>query len=79
MQTRPIAEMMAWPAPNFIDPETRGHGVLILNVVLFSVALCLAGLRIFTRTILRGGYGADDTFILIALVCILDFNQRHSC
>lgn len=69
MQIPPISVLKAWPAPNYVDPVTRGKGNIILNIVLYAVVNVFLGLRIFTRTRLAGTFGADDIFILIAWVC----------
>jgi hypothetical protein len=68
MQPPPLSVIESWPAPNYINPETRGNANVILNIVLYSLLLFFIGLRIFTRTYLRSSFGADDVFILLALV-----------
>jgi len=69
MQPPPLSIIKSWPAPNYVNPETRGNANVILNIVLYSLLLFFIGLRIFTRTYLRSSFGADDVFILLALVC----------
>jgi hypothetical protein len=69
MQIPPLEVLNAWPAPNYINPVTRGYGNIYLNIVLYTIVNIFLGLRIFTRTRLAGTFGADDVFILIAWVC----------
>ncbi|KAE9380981.1 hypothetical protein N431DRAFT_459885 [Stipitochalara longipes BDJ] len=57
-----------WPAPNYIDPETRGNSVIAIHCILYTLVVGVVGLRIFTRTCISRSFGADDTFILIAMV-----------
>jgi len=69
-----------WPTPNYVDPETRGNSVIVINCILYSLVVGVVGLRIFTRTCISRSYGADDTFILIAMVSPLPnlFNHLFS-
>lgn len=57
------------PTPNYIDPETRGPGLLICNAVLFALAFVFVAARVYTRTHVSGGFGLDDLFIVAAIVC----------
>ena len=66
----PASAWAAWPKPNYVNPVTRGNENVVVNVVLFSILVCFIALRIFTRTHLRRVFGADDVFILLALVRI---------
>ena len=79
MQPPPLSVIKSWPAPNYINPETRGNANVILNIVLYSLLLFFIGLRIFTRTYLRSSFGADDVFILLALVCDPQFLVPELC
>ena len=71
MQLPPAEVLAARSRPNYINPETRGMGNVIVNCVLYGVLLCFISLRIFTRTHLRKIFGPDDVFILVAMVCLL--------
>jgi hypothetical protein len=68
MEPPPLSVIKSWPAPNYINPETRGNANIILNIVLYALLLFFIGLRIFTRTYLRSSFGADDVFMLLALI-----------
>jgi hypothetical protein len=68
MQPPPPSVIASWPHPNFINPETRGNANIILNIVLYALLLFFIALRIFTRTHLRSSFGADDVFMLLALI-----------
>ncbi|KAN0120355.1 hypothetical protein V8E51_002563 [Hyaloscypha variabilis] len=63
-----IQTVESWPAPNYIDPETRGNSILIINSILYTLVVGVVGLRIFTRTCISRSFGADDAFILVAMV-----------
>ncbi|KAJ5523489.1 hypothetical protein N7513_013033 [Penicillium frequentans] len=68
MQLPPAAVMANWPTPNYVDPVTRGHGVLIVNVVCISLAFVVTILRIYTRLRITSTAGIDDVLIVIGLV-----------
>lgn len=64
----PLNVLETWPTPNYIDPITRGPGLLIVNVVFSALALTIVALRLYTRTWITRSVGVDDVFVLIALV-----------
>jgi hypothetical protein len=63
-----IQTFETWPKPNYINPETRGNSVIIIHSILYTLVVVVVGLRIFTRARISRCFGADDTFILIAMV-----------
>lgn len=63
-----IQTFETWPKPNYINPETRGNSVIIIHSILYSLVVVVFGLRIFTRARISRCFGADDTFILIAMI-----------
>ncbi|KAF3395786.1 hypothetical protein F1880_007141 [Penicillium rolfsii] len=65
MQLPPLAVMATWPTPNYVDPPTRGHGVLIVNVVCISLAFLVVMLRLYTRLRITCSAGVDDVLIVI--------------
>lgn len=65
----PSPEIIAsWPVPNYVDSETRGNGVLIVNTVLFTIALSVIVIRIYTRLRISKSFGLDDWLILAAML-----------
>lgn len=74
MRDVPIPVILSWPTPNYIDPLTRGDALVVINAVLISVVVIVVSLRLYTRLAIRRWFGADDTFIALALVCL-----RETC
>ncbi|KGO64115.1 hypothetical protein PEX1_020670 [Penicillium expansum] len=68
MRFPPPAIAESWPTPNYIDPPTRGHGVLIVNVVCLTWAFLIVSLRLYTRVWVTCSAGIDDVFIVIGLI-----------
>ena len=61
-------EMANWPAPNYVNPETRVN--LALGWILSTMTLMLLFLaaRLYSRVILKAALGADDWVIAAATV-----------
>lgn len=70
MRTPPPDVLESWPEPNHVNPETRGDGLIIVNVVTITVAGIVVLLRLYTRIRITGSFGFDDLLILFALVRI---------
>lgn len=68
MRTPPPEVIESWPEPNYINPETRGDGLVIVNVVTIVLAGVVVILRLYTRLRITGSFGFDDLLILFALV-----------
>ncbi|CAI7599221.1 unnamed protein product [Penicillium discolor] len=68
MRFPPLAIAETWPTPNYIDPPTRGHGVLIVNVVCLALAFLIVSLRLYTRLWITCSAGVDDLLIVVGLV-----------
>ena len=57
-----------WPKPNYVNPPTRGYGLVILCSVLGSLSLTTVSLRLWTRARITRNFGIDDFIMLIAMV-----------
>ncbi|KAK8214032.1 hypothetical protein IWZ01DRAFT_539937 [Phyllosticta capitalensis] len=64
----PLDEIAKWPKPNYVNPVTRGNGIVVLNVVLASISLAMLALRIYSRVYLKRWFGSDDIYMIIAFV-----------
>jgi hypothetical protein len=68
MQLPPPSVLATYPKPNYVNPESRSSKLLIANCVMMSVTLCVVGVRIYTRVYITHCFGADDLFIILAVV-----------
>ena len=67
--THPPPEVIAsWPTPNYVDPTTKGYGLVILCSVLGFFSIATVSLRLWTRASITKNFGADDWVILLAMV-----------
>ncbi|KAF2762959.1 hypothetical protein EJ05DRAFT_21782 [Pseudovirgaria hyperparasitica] len=67
----PLSVIASWPKPNHLNPELRGWLVPAVNIVLFSLALTVASLRLFARFFILRSAGIDDYLIALNLVPLL--------
>lgn len=68
MKLPPESITASWPTPNYIDPPTRGHGVLIVNIICISLTFLVVCLRLYTRLRITCSVGIDDLCIVIGLI-----------
>lgn len=73
----PLSVLASWPAPNYIDPVTRGPGLLIANCITSALAFTLTALRVYTRAFITSTIGLDDVLAVIALVSPLFFSYTY--
>ncbi|KAJ5099809.1 hypothetical protein N7532_006810 [Penicillium argentinense] len=68
MQLPPLAVMATWPTPNYVDPVTRGHGAMIVNIIGTALSFLVVIARIYTRLCITCSAGVDDILIVIAMI-----------
>jgi hypothetical protein len=69
MATLPTpADILTWPAANYIDPDTRRSLVLGVEIPLTILTALFTAGRFYSRTIIVKALGWDDWFMLAATV-----------
>jgi len=68
MNAIPPSIYQAWPAPNYVDPPTRGPAILIVGASFLALATLTVGIRLYNRIFIRRWLGPDDGLVVIALV-----------
>ncbi|KAL9601652.1 MAG: hypothetical protein Q9219_002372 [cf. Caloplaca sp. 3 TL-2023] len=80
----------SWPKANYVNPETRGPALTVVNIVFIILVILVAFLRFYTRLRITHSFGADDwviaaslvpTFALTVVVLVADNHygwNRHS-
>ena len=51
MKVAPPEVKATWPKPNYVNPETRGPALFIVEVTILPPALIVLLLRLYVRTI----------------------------
>jgi hypothetical protein len=74
-------EMALWPAPNFEDPEVRGHIVIGMAAPTVALVVVIAAMRFYGRGVLRHALGMDDYMMFAAAVRLahLQFDAHSKC
>ena len=63
-----MSVIATWPTPNYVDPETRGPGLLVVNVVFSILCLFAVAARLWARLRIVHSPGLDDVLIVISFV-----------
>jgi hypothetical protein len=68
----------AW-TPNFINPETRGCGIVVLVAVLLALTYLVVFMRLWARVRLSKNAGIDDALIAFNIVscCLLFIHMLY--
>lgn len=74
----PIEEILSWPQPNYVDPETRGPALAAINHTFLGLCVVLVAARIYTRVRIVRWFGWDDVLIIVALVRSIA-SRSHEC
>jgi hypothetical protein len=74
MRVPPPSVIASWPPPNYIDPETRGPSLLIVNSVFLALSLAALAGRLWARLVILRAPGLDDILITVAIVSF--FSRR---
>lgn len=64
----PLSVLFTWPAPNYVNPDTRGPALLVVNAVFITLCTITLFLRLYTRIFIKRWFGSDDVFIILAYV-----------
>ena len=52
-----MEEVMSWPAPNYIDPQTRRPLVFGVQVTLMTLTAVTVAVRFYSRTVIVQALG----------------------
>ncbi|KAL8779319.1 MAG: hypothetical protein Q9213_006999 [Squamulea squamosa] len=75
----PNKEIVAtWPKPNYVNPETRGPALTVVNIVFIILVFLFVGLRYYTRIRITKSFGLDDWVIGASLVPTFALTVRPS-
>lgn len=69
MRDIPIAVLLSFPRPNYVDLQTQGMSLVLVNAVMAGLVLFAVVLRMYTRVWMKRWVGTDDYAIVLATVC----------
>ncbi|KAL4747118.1 hypothetical protein BDW72DRAFT_23153 [Aspergillus terricola var. indicus] len=67
MQLPPPEVILTWPTPNYVNPPTRSHGVLIASIIFLALSTIITALRLYTRLRITRTAGLDDILVVLGL------------
>jgi len=71
MRIPPKEIKATWPAPNFVDPETRGPDLIIVELTVLPLAALVLALRLYVRIGMLHKSGWDDWLMVAAAVSFI--------
>ncbi|KAF1996320.1 hypothetical protein P154DRAFT_498638 [Amniculicola lignicola CBS 123094] len=69
--TPPPEVALSWPAPNYINPETKGWGGPIVLMVVLGITATIFSARVWARVVVARNAGLDDLLMGIAMVPLI--------
>jgi hypothetical protein len=66
MRSPPKEVTSTWPAPNYINPETRGPALIIVEIVALCISTAFLALRLFVRIHILRSPDWDDWLMVVA-------------
>jgi len=61
--------LLEWAAKaNYVNPETRGDGIPLMEIILLVICYVVVALRIYARTFVTKSFGWDDALIIFNMV-----------
>ena len=64
----PVSVLLSFPAPNYVDPVTRGPSLVVVNAIFIALVTVIVLARLYTRIFIKRWFGSDDVFIILAFV-----------
>jgi hypothetical protein len=64
----PVEQWLAWPVPNYRNPETRPSYLLVFSCIIGPISIALLFTRLWVRVHLQRNAGLDDWLMLASLV-----------
>ncbi|KAL1604452.1 hypothetical protein SLS59_003644 [Nothophoma quercina] len=68
MRSAPPEVIATWPKPNYIDPVTRGPGLMVVELTLLPIAMIIVFLRLWVRIGWLKKSWWDDYLMVAAMV-----------
>ncbi|EUC45546.1 hypothetical protein COCMIDRAFT_95210 [Bipolaris oryzae ATCC 44560] len=68
MRSPPPEVLKTWPKPNYIDPVTRGPGLMIVELTLLPIAMIVVFLRLWVRISWLKKSWYDDYLMIVAMI-----------
>lgn len=68
MRPVPLSVFAHWPAPNYVNPVTRGDALLVINIVFIILVTISIAIRLYSKMRFKRQAGIDDIMIVLAYI-----------
>ncbi|KAK5652383.1 hypothetical protein OQA88_10575 [Cercophora sp. LCS_1] len=68
MRVPPPEILATWPPANYVDPETRGPALMIVELTVLPLAIIILAMRLYVRGVMLRTTGWDDWLMIAATV-----------
>ncbi len=68
MRSPPAEVLATWPKPNYVNPETRGPALAIVELTAISLSTIVLCLRMYVRVRIIRSVDWDDWLMIIGAV-----------
>ena len=69
MRSPPPDVLASWPTPNYINPETRGLALIVVEILALCISTIFLGLRMYVRVGIMRSVDWDDWLMVAGAVC----------
>ncbi|KIY00633.1 uncharacterized protein Z520_03296 [Fonsecaea multimorphosa CBS 102226] len=63
----PPSVIASWPKPNYVNPDTRGPGLVYMCIIFAAFGIITCTARVYSRLFITKAPGLDDLLVVIAL------------
>jgi hypothetical protein len=71
MRRPPISVILSWPRPNYVDPDTRGDALLVVESIFLALSWIILSMRLYVRLFILRKTWYDDWIMVAAAVFLL--------
>jgi hypothetical protein len=68
MRDIPLNIFLSFPTPNYVNPDTRGPALIIINAIFLALCTLFVCLRLYTRIVIQRTLGWDDATLVVGYV-----------
>lgn len=72
----PLEEILKWPTPNYVNPNTRPNTVLLVACICGPITFAMLMARLWVRMFHHHNPGWDDWLVVAGTVSFL---STHAC
>jgi len=79
MRLPPPEVIATWPKPNYVNPETRGPALIVVEILTLFLAVTCVALRLYVRIAMMRKTDWDDWIMVGASVSTFPSSDQRRC